>query len=397
MGGRLSISLLGFFIVAPFFLSIGVDGNIAMNRIGSDNHSWLVTLPISLIVAFVFMVTKIKNVFVSKELLFYFTYFSICFLILIAGKGIDYSAIKVLVFMTVFISLIFGFQLFFHQKLKDIADLEIAENKFILYPLVIILLLALLSHYYFVNLQTILDNQEFFHKSTFLINSITIYNWEQYFAFVFVLLLGSATRLNFIVFGVLFLLSLYIGGLNSNTTALILMMLLFGIFISFKAISERLHPLSQKLIVFLIVTFPLVYLFFGTFIIELFNISEHGLIKRYSLVQIYFSEVDWYDLILPFGSIRPFDADNHNEFIEIFNASSMLGFILYYYFILKRVLSIKVKFKMQMIAILLVIFIGGITVENTLHPYMLVSLAYFISFYVAASKKIKNEMIAKTV
>ena len=47
--------------------------------------------------------------------------------------------------------------------------------------------------------------------------------------------------------------------------------------------------------------------------------------------------------------------------------------------------------KMQSTSILLIIFLGGVTVENTFHPYLLVSLAYVISFYGAMSSYILNE------
>ena len=51
------------------------------------------------------------------------------------------------------------------------------------------------------------------------------------------------------------------------------------------------------------------------------------------------------------------------------------------------------------LSVALVIFIGGTTVENTLHPYLLIVLAYVTSFYYVLSSvdRVKRQVVLPSV
>ena len=76
----------------------------------------------------------------------------------------------------------------------------------------------------------------------------------------------------------------------------------------------------------------------------------------------------------------------HNEFLEVYNAISIFGVVFFYSIVLMPISKFLEIFRIQAIAIVLVIFIGGLTVENLLHPYTSIVIAYLIAFYSVLSK-----------
>ena len=104
---------------------------------------------------------------------------------------------------------------------------------------------------------------------------------------------------------------------------------------------------------------------------------------------LYIYDLEYYQVFFPFLSnykvINDYGISYHNELIEIFSAFGFVGFF-YYYLILEKVNQFNEKYNNVSISIVLVIFLGGIAVENTFHPYSFIILAYLISFYKTISK-----------
>ena len=97
---------------------------------------------------------------------------------------------------------------------------------------------------------------------------------------------------------------------------------------------------------------------------------------------------DMYKVLFPFLSeARPLAEDLHNEFLEIFNAFSVIGLLMFYFVVISFINSFKSQFRAQAISLLLIIFVGGITVSNLLHPYTSIIIAYYIAFYYVLSSK----------
>ena len=219
-----------------------------------------------------------------------------------------------------------------------------------------------------------------------------IYNFEQYFTFIFILAIGSATRLNTTYFFILCALFTYLIMISANKTALILMVLMVAYYLMSAVTSFRWRIFLYKTVKISILLIPIIYLLTLYLLDTGSDLIVGGLIERHSMLQNYLTKTEWYQLILPLSNeFRGVTSDMHNEFLEVFNATSLVGLLAFYYLIYKEISCFHNIYKMQSISILLIIFIGGVTVENTLHPYLLVTLAYVISFYGAMSSYILNE------
>ena len=391
------ISLLSLLVFLPVFLSIGHEGVIGFDRLnGDDIRKWIITIPITIILSLLFVASKINKIHVPKSsfLLLFYLCVSALFVFFGGSNGVDLAAIKVIVLMATFIYLFHGFEYYFNKKLNFVSTWENSENKYILYPLVFILLIVLLSYAFFLNVMVVDPAGNVFKnvhiRGVFITEYIKIYNFNQYFAFVFVPMIASATRLRIFYFFALSIASLYLAFITDNRTAFVLMVALIVYYLIDKMIVDNWRSLFDKVTKILLIVFPVFYLLIMFSYVDA-DILDIGLLARYNYIQGYFSNLQWYQIILPIlNQPRSFSNSMHNETLEIFNATSLLGLVLYYYFILKQVASFSDKYKMQGVSILLVVFVAGTMVENTLHMYLLVAIACIIAFYAVASRSLKE-------
>lgn len=420
------ISLFSLLVFLPIFLSFTPEGTVVFNRVIGDNYAWKATVPISIIITLVFLIFKSFKVVktIPKNSLLFLIYLCLSILILYfnGSNGVDISAIKTAILMSMFICFFYGFKYYFSKKLKNSFECRHAENKYILYPLILVLLISLLSHFFLkaepyfkvaedtlITEGTINDNgttntdgttntedtliPENVHitaGSAFLMSNVTIYNFEQYFALLFMLLLASVSRLKFIYFFTMTVASLYLAIVTENKAAIFMMIALFGYYSMSKAITPNLNDLFYKVSKVLMLTFPVLYLLAMLLYMDESVLGE-SLTPRYHYIQNYFSSLQWYQVFLPISEhVRPVFSDMHNETLEIFNASALLGLIGYYYFIYRQIECFSSRYKIQGVSLLLIIFVGSTVTGNTTHMYLLVALTYFIAFYVVASSSIKE-------
>jgi len=173
-----------------------------------------------------------------------------------------------------------------------------------------------------------------------------------------------------------------------------------GGIVSIVLVSSIKKPVKYHKIIYQISTFIFVIasLLFPFFLYEFYDIlstTSSSIAKRYDMVGDYFSNINFFQVLFPFlHNSRVFASDMHNEVLEIFNATGVGGLFLYYYFIIQRLRVVAIEYKYVATSIVLVIFLGGMMVENTLHLYMLIILSYVTSFYYVASKyKNKKKLI----
>lgn len=396
------ISLLALVVFTPIFLSITAENVLLFNRVVGDDYAWKATVPVSIILTLVFLVFNSFKVVktIPRNSLIFLVYLCISILIVYfsGNNGVDISAIKTAIFMSMFICFFYGFKYYFSKKLSDSFERRNAENRYILYPLILILLITLLSHF-FINanpyvevaeVTPITDRTAIIQGSAFLMSNVTIYNFEQYFSFVFMLLLASASRLKFIYFFTVSVASLYLAIVTDNKSAGLLMIALLVYYSMSKAITPKLNDLFYKASKVLLITFPVLYLL-GMLLYVDVSVLGPSLSPRYHYIQEYFSSLQWYQVFLPISEqVRSVFSDMHNEMLEIFNASALLGLIGYYYFIYRQIECFSSRYKIQGVSLLLLIFVGGTVTGNTTHMYLLVALTYFLAFYVVASRSIKE-------
>ena len=403
------MALFSLFVFIPIFLSINAENMLLFNRVIGDNYAWKATIPISIIITLVFLLFNsfkvVKTIPKNSLILLVYLCFSILIVYFSGNNGVDISSIKTAIFMSMFICFFYGFKYYFSKKLSNSFECRHAENRYILYPLILVLLITLLSHFFIKAepyVKTV-EEVEVITKGTsitkgtpitdgsaFLMSNVTIYNFEQYFAFVFMLLLASATRLKFIYFFTMSVASLYLAFVTQNKSAIFMMIALLVYYSMSKAITPNLNDLFYKASKVLLIIFPVLYLLAMLLYVDV-NVLDDGLSSRYNYIQEYFSSLQWYQVFLPISEqIRPVFSDMHNEMLEIFNASALLGLIAYYYFIYRQIECFSSRYKIQGISLLLLIFVGGTVTGNTTHMYLLVALTYFLAFYVVASRSIKE-------
>ena len=327
---RYHMSLFSLLIFLPVFLSIGLEGNIEFDRIaGYDHRSWIITIPISVVLSFFIIIGKIHKVTIPKSSIFILFYLFFCVLIIFfsSDNGVDLSTIKVIILMATFVYILHSFKHYFNEKLNAISTQEDVENKYVLYPLTFILLTVILSHL----LVGISPENNSGMRSEFLTTFFNIYNYEQYFAFIFVPLLASANRLKFIYFFILFLMVMYLADATVNRTASIVTLCMFAYYLIDKVAQRNWRNLIYKVTKVLLVIFPIFYLLIMFLFIDPDDLPSN-LSTRYYYIQSYFLNLQWYQIILPIphytGSITP---DMHNEMLEVFDATSLLGILLYYF------------------------------------------------------------------
>ena len=427
-----SIALFSLLVFSPVFLSISPESSVVFNRIIGDNYNWVVTVPISIIASLIFLTYNSRKVIttIPKFFLLFLVYLCISILILYfsGNNEVDFSAIKTAVFMAMFVVFFYGFKYYFGKNFDKSISLERAENRYILYPLSLVLLATLLSNFFIIAepynitglnseyLKPIQYGQPYAMQlqtgepsqispfagvpevmtpsvtggSAFLASNITIYNFEQYFALVFILLLSVAARLNFPYLLIITIASFYLALETENRSALVMMSLMCIYYLINKILTPALSGLFYKIVRNLIIIFPVLYLIVMFFFIDI-NILDRSLYARYSYIQGYFNSVHWYHIFLPISEeARLPTADMHNEVLEIFNATALLGLIGYYYFIYHQIKSFSIRYRMQSISLLLLIFVGATMTGNTTHMYLLAIFTYLIAFYVMASRKEKK-------
>jgi hypothetical protein len=383
-------TLFSVLLFSPIFISYGSNG-LGFDRVGGFSHgSYFLSLPISFFLSLALMLRwwpiLIKNKFVVL-----FLSYSILIILLnvLYVSSINYSLAKILTWMNFFIIMLALFQKLFENIFVKFSDKGInfnsMEDRLIYYPLMFVLISTVVSYFYF-------------GKYSFVFDGVKIYNFEQYYTFIFILLLGISFKNKLSTLLFIFPLIIFITVISANSTAYILLFCLLPlILLGLHRYKEIYKGIVFCLAVFFILWPFLLYLSFNEFDVLQ---NSRSLMYRYSMVDGYFSTMKWFQIIFPFlKESRTIYADMHNELLEVFNATGILGIIFYYYFVLKRLANYSFRYRMVGLSITLVIFLGGTTVENTLHPYLLIVLAYVTSFYYVLSHfdRVKQKLVLQSV
>lgn len=367
------ISIFSLFIFLPLFLSFNNSGGFSFSRFAGVSDSYLYTVPISFI--FVTLLILNKSIFMwlgdklSSVKFFLFFLFSIlcCLINYLIHLEINFSGLKVSFLLLIFLLLLEWFDDYFSRILESKKNLSHLERKHIIYPLLTILLISTLSN-------------ELIGTSAFLSEKFVVYNYEQYYAFTFVIFssIVMQSKINFVFKLLVYYFSLSIAYSSANITAILLMILL----VLWNILSlSRLKHLFHKLI--LILTVLLVPIYY----ILMYSFYDVGLLgsnfdSRVLVIRQYFNELNWLTFLFPFiQAPRGLFVDMHSQFLEVFNTLGWVGLIFFYGSILSRVRKIGTEYPDISVGLLLVVFIGGLIVNTTMHPYLIVTIAYIISFY----------------
>ena len=369
------ISFLSLFIMMPIFVSFGSSG-IGFDRLGGYSSPYYISLPISIFLVAYLLLANVKKLLKVKYLIIAVSYFVICLMLnTVFNASLLTSMAKTFVSMTSFMMLIYVFQFYFEKKVNKNSDVNKLENRYMLYPLIFILIVSFAS-------------DSLISTKSFIFENIKIYDFEQYFAFIFILLIGISFKLKPIFVIILCAITFHMIISSANVTASVLLLLMILLYFIFKFTNIRLHSLIHQGIIMLSLIFFIIFPFILFIYYDKMNISNSSIILRYEMYAHYLNNIQYFQVLFPFIHKTRGLSDMHNEFLEVFNAFGILGVFLYYCIVIKKLINFNSKYYSISISIALVIFLGGTMVENTLHPYTSIILAYAIAFYTIMSNKL---------
>ncbi len=366
------VSLL---VMSPIFISIGTGFDISFDRIGGGGYDlFIMSIPLSIIIIIAIAFSlykdifysiincKIETVFLAVGVVLNFS----LFFIYSEGSGI-LTAIKTTLQILFFFFFLHVFSIYFEKNLDNFRN---AENVIIFYPLAIIAFISLFSSLVF--------NKDDF----FLISQLVIYDFRQYYAFIFVIIMGVFHSRGLCYFILATVFSVYFSILSSNDTSLAISLAMVLIVIVDFLIQIKYRKILLNIIIFSVVVFALLSFFAIDFYLE--NISKHpGLFARREVVIQFFESFNSLSIVFPFLShSHGLSVGYHNQFIVIYNTLGLIGFLLYYFIFFKRLNYLVYKVRMVKVSIVLVVILGGITVIPTIHFYTAIFIAYILSFYI---------------
>ena len=381
------ISLFSLLIFLPLFISFSSSFDIIFNKrggFGQHGYLYLFTMPISFVLLTTLFFKKglIKWFINNKNCKYYLFFILYCLIFLILGKlynsSFSSSLIRVSFLLILFLYLIEILQWQFSLILLENGDKNKfdLENKYIIYPLTFILFSSVLS--------SIL-----IFKDAFILSDLVIYNYDQYFGFIFVILSGIVIQSNASIFLkiLIYVLSFMVCHWGANYTAILLLLVLFiWNIVSLGKIKNSLYIFISILLVFCV---PIYY-------ILIYQLYEPGMFvsnfeTRATSMILFFNGLEISHLFFPFmRGTRGFFVDAHSQFLEIFMSLGLIGLIFFYGVILLKLRKIGARFPDVGFSLMIVIFVGGLVVNTTMHPYLIVSVAYILAFYYKLSSSVKE-------
>ncbi len=367
-------TILPLMIFFPIFISFNHTGDIGIDRVGGVLGPYEVSLPISFFVI-IFLSLKYSVKFIlSKSILFFGSFLFLCVVLNhLYNLSFNPSIVKVTLYMFYFYLSNILFDIYFNYNIRDVSQISKYENKYVFVPISILSIFTLLSLFVF-------NRGEIFYN-------FYIYNYEQYYAFIFVVFLGVLSRDKLWRLCVISILTFLVATDSANFAALTLLYLVGAFIVINRITGDKFIRLIGNALIISVTLFIIIYILSFTFI----SPSVYAEVLNYSITSrgsMVFGSEYYYKLFFPFiGESRGWGDDFHNEFLEVITATGIYGLIYYYYTIIRRLLLFSKNYYCVAISIASVVFLGGLIVENTMHPYMAVFLAYFISFYYTCSRK----------
>lgn len=378
--------IIYFIIIAPISLSYNsiYDFRFDVIHYPSPAGTFLFTLPISIFFVTPIILLGLLNLFRDLEI------FLLSIIILISSTSFIFhenlSHLLLLIKIVIPIFALLGFEIFFKKKFLHIEKKNLANflnnySNIITLIFLITFFIAIISPFYLNS------------RYDWLINGITIFDYHQYFPLIFILLCGMlVSNKQRYLFILIYLLSFYLSFSTSNNT-LFIFLIIFGIYYAlcllgflekkYKILLSKIVIISTFLILFL-------YPFFIYFLqLEIIKLDLPTILtdKRFILIDKFFNNLEFLEFLSPIRtSSNIVDKYYHNEFLVIVSAIGIIGVFLFYFVMLKRIAFISNYFPLMSVALSLLSLLSGTVVTVNLHPYTLIILSFFISYYYVLSK-----------
>tara|TARA_B110000503_G_scaffold15372_1_gene21578 strand:- start:207 stop:1061 length:855 start_codon:yes stop_codon:yes gene_type:complete len=228
-----------------------------------------------------------------------------------------------------------------------------------------------------------------FISQYFIIKNFKIYNYYDYFPFIY--FLATALSVHNLLQRRHLILSIVV--LVASNVAIIVTesrLFMYSIYlIPFLYIFYQFTKLSLEryfyLFLFVSLATILIISFFG------FKLSDPGLLSRYNHIHKYFGNFSLVNLIFPFLNQHRIETSGslHNELLEIF---SFFGFVIVYYLFLLREMFCNTNREFKFISYLLmfVLIIGTLIQINISNPYVGIITGAIFAIISSGSAKIRQ-------
>ncbi|OUU51913.1 MAG: hypothetical protein CBC25_04305 [Pelagibacteraceae bacterium TMED65] len=359
--------LLVLLILVPVFISFSPGGQIGLDRVGGVASPYLLTLPISFFAIVILLFKFSEQIFQDKILVIFILYsIAVFFIGSIYNGALNFGLLKTLIWMNVFVSLLTVFKHYFRLNYYSLEH-SLKIERFIVFSYFSILVLTWLSFFAY-------------GRNSFIFPSMKIYNFEQYFAFIFIPLIAIIGSYSFILFIIGCILTIGIAILSVNVTALLILLVVMSLVTGSYFMRFIKTKIIYQLTIFVSISFAIFWIFTLPYWADSTGMSS--LTIRADNINSYFDNIKWYSIIFPFlHSSRGVHFDMHNELLEVFNAVGILGLLLFYYLYLRVLRNFSEKYRIMRLTFVFSIFISGSTLELTLHVYTLIVFSFMSAFY----------------
>jgi len=367
-------TFFAFLFFAPIFISITNNGGIVFDRFHfRDLEIFSLTLPVSLIIALILLSMNFFQILLKKEV-FLFSLLSIFAILLNVLTAENSSYLNVVLKVLFFILILFSFEHYF-KKFKDIP-IGLSPYKALMFVLVLSILSAIIYRadvYYFIS------------------KEVAIYNFQQYFPIIFILLMGiCAHRKSLFIFLLSLSGAMFLSIAAQNLTSIFIVLTFSALWLFTFFINQELLKQLSLGVTFLCVMLPFLYFFLAVIFFDSLNpLLPESLAIRVEGVYMFFNNASWSDIIFPIQLDPNVPGDHyHNEPISILSTIGIVGTLLFYLIILNKIIQLNNNYPYIAISISLVIFFGGLTILPLLHPYTGIIIAYVISYYSSKSSSV---------
>ena len=370
------LTFLFVIILCPIFISLDFSQGLKFDQFNNDTKYKYPSIPISVLIISVLSIYNFKDLLFNKriQILFFLVLMYMCINLYfgitraaIVGPGMMFIVVSYFIFLRIInnrnVYKFFYMALSFVIIMKLLFDISFHEN---LNP----------NHMKFIS-------------QYFIIKNFKIYNYYDYFPFIY--FLATALSVHNLLQRRHLILSIVV--LVASNVAIIVTesrLFMYSIYlIPFLYIFYQFTKLSLEryfyLFLFVSLATTLIVSFFG------FKLSDLGLLSRYNHIHKYFGNFSLVNLIFPFLNEHRIESSGslHNELLEIF---SFFGFVIVYYLFLLREMFCNTNREFKFISYLLmfVLIIGTLIQINISNPYVGIITGAIFAIISSGSTKIRQ-------
>ena len=372
--------LVSTLIISPVFFSLTNNFDIVTNRIHNyfiiDEqpiiNNFYLSLPLNFFILSLISLFYLKKIITSKVIvLFSF------FIIIIIIFNYNYFFFYLKNSFSILVVLISGITFKYYFSANNSAN----ANNVIIIPF-FILLCGLIPNF-FLNILLLNGDVVFFY----FFPNLIIYNFFQYFAFIFLIFCSFSFKNKFLIF--FFNIVTLIIAYYSQNQSVIIILVLFNLY---KFINFFLNS-NLKIIFLNFKTYLLiVFIFFWITILYSvpFDILPLSIKDRYTFIFDFFAHFNFLQLILPIGNTyEPIKYGLHNQFLELTSKFGILISTGFYLIIFKKIFLIKFKQSNVYLMYLLILSLGCSLSSVFLHPYTSIIFLYYLTFIINKNLTLK--------